>query len=170
MYRCECTISGPLVSYTIVVACFSYHSVLGFIVWLATLFLVCMPSKLLIMWGFFALVTCLFEGMKWWILRSTTFCDGSDLGCSMDTAGAVSIAAACCWFVATLLICASGATKKTGAEEGAGEQEQEVVEDKKEEIAEAPEAPEAALAEAEQGEDQGEDQGEEGDNELEMNA
>jgi hypothetical protein len=100
---------------------------LGFVVWIVYLFAACIPCMpvTILFTGFLAFCATIFEGFKWWMLKSTFWCDGENLGCTMDTAGKVGIAAAACWFVASLMTCAHGAERmkanKDRDEQGRGE-------------------------------------------------
>lgn len=86
-------------------------NVFGFVVWLIYLIAGCkdFPPKVFVMCANFCYIACFFEGFKFWMLRSTFFCDDSSegnealdrtLGCKYDTGGRCSIAAIVIWFVA----------------------------------------------------------------------
>jgi len=62
--------------------------------------------------GLAALLTGFFEGMKFMMLQSELFCDGSGLGCSYYKGGRCSIASIVLWFVASLMTCAMGKQRK----------------------------------------------------------
>lgn len=102
-------------------------NVLGFVVWLFYLFAACIrfPPTFFIFAGLLCMFTCLFEGLKFWMNKSTFFCDGNNLGCSIDTAAKCGISAAVLWFVAFLMTCAHAAERMSKQGERGGEQGEE---------------------------------------------
>ena len=86
-------------------------NVFGFTVWLIYLIAGCkdFPPTVFMVCANFCYIACFFEGFKFWMLRSTYFCDdtteenmdlGRTLGCRYDTAGKCSISAIVIWFFA----------------------------------------------------------------------
>jgi hypothetical protein len=94
----------------------------GFIAWVFYLFAACVPfpPPLFLLAGLACVMACFFEGMKFWILRSG-FCDGDNLGCSMDTGGRLAISACVFWFVASLLTCGHAKERTDANKDGGGD-------------------------------------------------
>ncbi|KAL7576921.1 hypothetical protein ACA910_006679 [Epithemia clementina (nom. ined.)] len=97
-------------------------NIIGFIVFLVYLFAGCIPfpAKIFVLTGFLCMMACMFEGFKFWLGRSTTFCDsqitGLTLDCSMDAAAKCSISSAVLWFMAGLMTCAHGKERMAAQE------------------------------------------------------
>mmetsp|Transcript_27063 Transcript_27063/g.56683 ORF Transcript_27063/g.56683 Transcript_27063/m.56683 type:complete len:202 (-) Transcript_27063:224-829(-) len=87
-------------------------NIIGFVVWLIYLCAGCVPMPPAIFGsiGCLCWCACMFEGFKFWIFRSEFFCDGDDLGCSLDTGGKCSVTAVVFWFVAFMM--AAGHSKE----------------------------------------------------------
>jgi hypothetical protein len=98
----------------------------GFIAWLLYLFAACVPfpPPVFLVAGLACFMACLFEGLKFWILRSG-FCDGDNLGCSMDTGGKLAISACVFWFVASLMTCGHAKERMDADRDDGGEEQAE---------------------------------------------
>lgn len=96
-------------------------NIAGMVIWLIYLFAACIPfpSKVFMCTGMLCHIVCMFEGFKFWLKRSTAFCDSDSamvLGCTMDTGAYCSISAAVLWFLAGCMTCAHG-KERMGVEE-----------------------------------------------------
>jgi hypothetical protein len=103
----------------------------GFIAWILYLFAACLPfpPPVFLVAGLACFMACLFEGLKFWILRSK-FCDGDLKGCSMDTGGKLAISACVFWFVASLMTCGHAKERMDADKDDGGEEQAPEGEDK----------------------------------------